>query len=275
MKSLYTSLMAFVLTLATTFIPAHAADDLTGKLAITGSSTVAPLISEIAKRFEQKHSGVRIDVQTGGSSRGITDATRGTADIGMSSRALKESEAKEVVSHTIARDGIGMLVHASNPVKNLDDAQILKIYKGEIKNWRDVGGNDAAITVINRADGRAELEQFIEYFKIKAPDITASLVSGENQHGIKTVAGDPNALIYMSIGASEQAAANGETVKLLTWNGIEASKATVSNGKLPVNRPLILVTKPDMSPLAKAFVAFATSADVHDLVTGLSYVPVQ
>ena len=100
---------------------------LSGKLTITGSSTVAPLVSEIGKRFEQLHQGVRIDVQTGGSSRGITDATRGTADIGMSSRALKDSETTGVRAHTIAQDGVAILVHASNPVSNLDEAQILGI----------------------------------------------------------------------------------------------------------------------------------------------------
>lgn len=252
-----------------------AEETLSGKLTLTGSSTVAPLISEIAKRFESRHAGVRVDVQTGGSSRGIADATKGLADIGMSSRALKETEKTNVVAHTLARDGIAMLAHASNPVKNLDDAQILAIYTGKIKNWMEVGGPDAAITVVNRADGRAEIEQFAEYFKIKTPDMVATLVSGENQHGIKTVAGDPNALIYMSVGASERAVANKEAVKILTWNGIEASSATVASGKLPMNRPLILVSRPETTPLAKAFIAFATSAEVHDLVTELSYVPVQ
>lgn len=269
------ALIAAALALAAIASPGHAEEALSGKLVITGSSTVAPLVSEIAKRFEQKNSGVRVDVQTGGSSRGITDASRGTADIGMSSRALKDSEKKDVASHVLARDGVAILVHASNPVANLDDAQILKIYKGEIRNWREVGGNDAPITVINRADGRSELELFTEHFKIKAPDIVASLVSGENQHGIKTVSGDPNALIYMSVGASEHAIASGERVKLLTWNGIEASSQTVASGKLPMNRPLILVTRAQESPLVKAFVAYATSAEVHDLVTGLSYVPVR
>lgn len=247
---------------------------LTGKLTLSGSSTVAPLVSEIAKRFEELNPGVRVDVQTGGSSRGITDATRGTVDIGMSSRALKDSEKPNVVSSVIARDGVAMLVHASNPVSDLTDAQVLAIYKGEVRNWREVGGKDAPITVINRADGRSELELMSEHLKLPPAEFKASLVSGENQHGIKTVAGDPNAVIYMSIGASEQAEANGEPVKLLRWSGIEATSATVANGKLPVNRPLILITKTEVSPLAKAFVAYAQSTAVHDLVRGLSYVPV-
>lgn len=168
-----------------------------------------------------------------------------------------------------------MLVHASNPVNNLTDAQVIAIYKGDTKSWKDVGGRDAQITVINRAGGRAELEQFTEYFNIKAPDLEASIVSGENQHGIKSVAGDPNAIIYMSVGASERAVAGGETIKILRWNGIEASSKTVADGTLPMNRPLILVSRPDApNPLADAFIAHARSKAVHDLVEQLSYVPI-
>jgi phosphate transport system substrate-binding protein len=212
---------------------------LSGRITLTGSSTVAPLVSEIAKRFEKLHPMVRVDVQTGGSSRGITDAMRGTATIGMSSRALKPAEAATLRQHIIAGDGIAMLVHASNPIDNLTDAQVLAIYKGEIKSWSKVGGLDAAITVINRAGGRSELELFTEYFNVKSADLTASIVSGENQHGIKSVAGDPNAIVYMSVGASERAIAGGEKIKILRWNGIEASSKTVANGTLPLNRPLI------------------------------------
>jgi phosphate transport system substrate-binding protein len=255
--------------------PGQAQEALSGKLTITGSSTVAPLVSEVAKRFEQLHEGVRIDVQTGGSSRGITDASRGSADIGMSSRALKDNEKTNLTPHPIARDGVAILVHASNPISDLDEAQILAIYKGEITNWREVGGEDAAITVINRADGRSELELFTEHFKVAASDLKASLISGENQHGIKSVAGDPNAIIYMSVGASERAVANGEAVKLLKWNGIEATSATVASGKLPINRPLILVTRMDPGLLVSAFITYARSAEVHDLVKELSYVPIE
>jgi phosphate transport system substrate-binding protein len=267
--------LAAVFILLALATPGHAQEALSGKLTITGSSTVAPLVSEIAKRFEQLHEGVRIDVQTGGSSRGITDATRGTADIGMSSRALKDSEKTNITPHTIARDGVAILVHASNPISDLDEAQILAIYKGETKNWREVGGEDAAITVINRADGRSELELFTEHFKVAASDLKASLISGENQHGIKSVASDPNAIIYMSVGASERAVANGEAVKLLKWNGIEATSATVASGKLPMHRPLILVTRTDPSPVVSAFITYARSVEVHDLVKQLSYVPVE
>jgi phosphate transport system substrate-binding protein len=267
--------IAFSTLLALTAAAHAQTSPLTGKVTATGSTTISPLMAEIAKRLEEKNPGLRIDIQTGGSSRGINDAAKGTADIGMTSRALKEAEKPGLASVTIALDGIIMLVHASNPVSDLTDAQVLSIYKGELKNWKDVGGKDAPITVINRAEGRSELELFTEYYKIKSADIKPSLISGENQHGIKSAASDPNAIIYMSVGASEFAAAEGEKVKLVSWNGIEANSRNVANGKLPITRPLVLVIKNDASPLVRAVVDYARSKDVQDLVRGFSYVEVQ
>src|SRR5262249_49715812 len=144
----------------------------------------------------------------------------------------------------------------------------------EIKRWSELGGPDTEITVINRAGGRSELELITEYFSVKAADLKASIVSGENQHGIKSVAGDPNAIVYMSVGAAEHAIAGGEKIKLLRWNGIEAPSKTVANGTFPVIRPLILVTRKGINPLADTFVVFARSSAVRDLVVQFSYVPV-
>jgi phosphate transport system substrate-binding protein len=248
---------------------------LVGKVTASGSTTVSPLMAEIAKRLEGTNPGLRIDIQTGGSSRGINDAIKGASDIGMTSRALKDSEKPGVTAIKIAQDGVAMLVHASNPITNLTDAQVLAIYTGSAKNWKDVGGKDAPITVINRAEGRSELELFTEYLKIKSADIKPSLVSGENQHGIKSVANDPNAIIYMSVGASEYAISEGEKLKLVSWNGIEATSKNVANATLPVTRPLILVIKNDAAPLVRTIVDYARSKAVKDLVLGFSYVELQ
>lgn len=93
--------------------------DTSGKLVVTGSSTIAPLIAEIAKRVEQQNPGVRVDVQTGGSSRGIADAKTGVGDIGMSSRNVKPDEAAELKERVLAKDGICFLVHKENPIRAL------------------------------------------------------------------------------------------------------------------------------------------------------------
>jgi len=243
------------------------------KINLTGSSTLAPLMSEIAKRYEAENPGVRIDVQTGGSSRGIADAASGAADLGMSSRALKDSEKDGRVTHTVAMDGIGILVNAANPIESLTDEQIVGIFTGVVSNWSEVGGKDAQINVVNRAEGRSELELFQEFYGLKPEDFEVDMISGENQHGIKTVAGDENAIIYMSVGASEFEAENGSPVKLLPLRAIPASSKTVGSGEYPLSRPLILITVPEPSEEVAKFIEYSLSDSVADLIVAQSYVP--
>ena len=193
------------------------------RLEITGSSTLAPLIAEIAKRYEASHPDVRVDIQTGGSSRGIADAGSGVADIGMSSRALMESEKPGLETHIVAKDGVALLIHAENPIIELIDYEIIVIYTGRISKWSEVGGRDAEINCINRANGRSEIELFQAFFGIEPEAFQPDLISGENQHGIKTVTGDPNAIIYMSIGASVFLISQGSPIMLLPLRGVAAS----------------------------------------------------
>ncbi len=243
-----------------------------GKLVITGSSTVAPLIAEMAKRFEAKHPGVRVDVQTGGSSRGINDARQGLADIGMASRALKADEA-DLTGWPVAKDGIAVIVHSDNKVKELTKEQVVGIYTGKIANWKEVGGKDAPITVVNKAEGRSTLELFIGYYKLKNEDIKASVVIGDNAQGVKTVAGNPNAIGYVSIGTAEFDAKNGTPIKLLPMDGVAASTESVRDGKFALSRTLNLITKSEPTGLAKQFLEFAQSAEVQDIVKEQYFVP--
>jgi phosphate transport system substrate-binding protein len=243
------------------------------RLVITGSSTVAPLALEIGKRFESLNAGVRVDVQTGGSSRGIADAQRGLADIGMASRALKESEG-DLHSFTIARDGICLIVHESNPIRSLSNEQVVAIYTGRIRNWSAAGGDDAPVTVVNKAEGRSTLELFLDYFQLKSPDVQADVVIGDNEQGIKTVAGNPNAIGYVSIGTAEYDASLGIPIRLLPIGGVDASVANVADKTFPLSRPLNLVTASEPSGLAKQFIEFARSDFVHDLIREQYFVPV-
>ena len=245
---------------------------LDGKLVLTGSSTIPPLAGEIAKRFEARHPGVPVDVQTGGSSRGIADVRRGTADIGMVSRALTPDEA-DLTAHAIAVDGISLIVHRDNRVAELSDRQIIDIFTGRITNWTQVGGADAPITVVNKADGRATLDLFVTHFAIDRAKIRAHVIIGDNQHGIRTVAGDPNAVGYVSIGTASFEVSRGVPIKMLRMNSVEPTLATIRSGSFPLARPLNLVTHGARAPLAEAFIAFASAEDVHDLVEAQFFVP--
>lgn len=242
------------------------------KLVLTGSSTIAPLAAEIGKRFESLHSDVRIDVQTGGSSRGISDARAKLADIGMVSRALKDDE-KDLLGFTVALDGIAVILNTANPVAALDKQQIIDIYTGKIVNWKDLGGNDAAITVVNKAEGRSTLELFLHYFGLKNTDVKPQVIIGDNQQGIKTVLGNPDAIGYVSVGTAEYEAGQGAAIKLLPLDGIAASVENVRNRSFPLSRPLNLVTRSEPTGRVKDFIEFAESPQVHDLIEAQYFVP--
>ncbi len=242
------------------------------RLTLTGSSTIAPLALELGKRFEKLNPGTRVDVQSGGSGRGVADARSGVAQIGLVSRALKPEEG-DLMAHTIAHDGVGLIVHASNPVPTLTDAQVKAIFTGQITHWRQVGGADRPITVVNKAEGRSTLELFSGYFGLKNSQIKAQVVIGDNQQGIKTVAGNPGAIGYVSVGAAEFEVDNKTPIKLLPFNGVAATVANVQAGKFPLSRPLNLVTRGAPQGAAKRLIDLARSPAVHDLVQEQFFVP--
>lgn len=248
-------------------------DKLQGKLVLTGSSTVAPLAAEIGKRFESEHPNVRVDVQMGGSSRGIADARTGVANIGMVSRSLNEQE-KDLQAFAIARDGIGIIIHKDNPVNSLTNQQVVDIYTGKTANWQQVSGKNAPITVVNKAEGRSTLELFLNYFQLENSEIKSSVVIGDNQQGIKTVAGNPNAIGYVSIGTAEYSINNSVPIKLLPLKGVAATTKNIQDGKFPLSRPLNLVTKTQPKGLDKAFIEFAQSPQVHDIIQQQDFVPI-
>ena len=244
-----------------------------GRLILTGSSTVAPLAAEIGKRFEAMYPEMRVDVQSGGSSRGIADTREGLAHIGMVSRALKTQE-EDLFAFPIARDGISIIVHRSNPITRLSDAQIAEIYTGKITNWREVGGQNGPIVVVNKAEGRSTLEIFLGYFHLKNSQIRPHVIIGDNEQGIKVVAGNPNAVGYVSIGTAEYDISHGISIKLLPIGGVEATAENIQTGSFPLSRPLNLITRTKPQGLAKRFIDFASSEEVHDIVREQSFIPI-
>ncbi len=247
----------------------HAGDK---KLVLTGASTVAPLADEIGKRFEKQHPGIQVDVQTGGSARGVTDARLGLADIGMVSRDLKSDE-QDLHAYTIAYDGVCMIVNTANTVTTLTKDQIVGIYTGRYTNWKEIGGPDRKITVVNKAEGRSTLELFLNHFGLVNSQIKAQIVVGDNEQDIKTVVGNPGAVAYVSIGSAEYDAEQGMPLKLLPMDGIKATTTNVLNRTFPLMRVLNLVTKTPAAGLNKQFIDFARSDSVHDLVKELYFVP--
>lgn len=118
--------------------PEYASKNLTGKVNIVGSTSVTPVMEAIAEEYKKLNPGVQVDITSNGSSAGIQSATEGSADIGMSSRELKDSEKSAVKETTIAIDGIAVIVNKENAVDDLTKDQIKGIFAGEIKDWSEV-----------------------------------------------------------------------------------------------------------------------------------------
>jgi len=241
-------------------------------LVVTGSSTMAPVIADIAERYEQK-TGIQVDVQGGGTGRGINDVREGLADVGMASRALYDDET-DLVAREVAADGIALIVNAANPIGALSADQVRAIYRGETTRWKAVGGPDAPITVVNKAEGRSTLDLFLHHFDLDNRNVAADVVIGENQQGIKTVAGNEHALGYVSIGAAEYETEADTAIRVLPLGGVAATTANVANKRYPLRRELNLVTVGKPSAAARKFEAFADSPAMDPVYRDHYYVPV-
>src|SRR2546422_3161630 len=241
------------------------------KLLITGSSTMAPMVSEMARRFEVLYPGMKVEVRSGGSGRGISDLRAGTSSIGMISRALLDSE-REFFAFPIARDGVALIVNHDNPVKSLSAQQTLAIITGKINNWKTVGGRDAAVMLLLRAKGQGSVELLPELLNFSHADVRAHATIVENEALIREVEAKPNAIGPVSLGESERKAQAGARIKALAFGGIAASTKTIRNGSYPVSRRLALVTRRLPEGTEKRFIDFALSGHVADFFAKYDFV---
>ncbi|EGR4061996.1 phosphate ABC transporter substrate-binding protein [Vibrio cholerae] len=247
-------------------------------ISAVGSSSVTPLMEVFSETYAKMNPEVFIEVQGPGSSAGIKAAKNGSADIGMSSRNLKDSEKEAtLVEEAIALDGIAVVVHPSNAVKGLTAEQVSEIYKGEITNWKQVGGEDKPIVAITRdtASGtRGAFEDIME-LKKKVADKEVSAISQRAQvangnGALKTmVASNPYAIGYISLGTVDT------SVHALAVNGVEASVDNVKNGTYKVSRPFLVLYKQDKpSAEAKKFLDWMLSAEAQKIVADKGYITV-
>src|SRR5579884_516118 len=242
-------------------------------LVLTGSSGMMPLLRDIGKRFESDHAGVRIDVQSGGSTRGVSDARQGLADIGMVARELKPDEAM-LHATPIALDAVCIIVNRANSVKELSDDQIARMYTRGVSNWKEVGGQDLPILLVHMADGRALLDLFLDHFKLRSTQIRADALIQDSEQGLQAVASRPGAIAYVSCSRAEAA---GENVPIhkLSSGGITPTSEHVRDGTYPLSRPLQLVTRDTPKGLTAEFIDYARSNAVVDLIQKYHFVALQ
>ncbi len=250
---------------------------LSGIVTVSGSTSVQPLAQDLADVFNEVEPDITVEIQGGGSSQGVKDASDGISAIGTSSRDLKDKE-KEfgLKEHIIAYDGIAVVAHPSNPVSNLTKDQLTKIFKGEITNWKDVGGNDAEILVVTREDGsgtRSAFEELLKLQESKDGSIVSfmksdALVADSNGVVKANVASKTDAIGYTSLGYADN------TLKKISVDGVECSDENIKNKSYAISRPFLMLTKGELKPEVQAFLDFIMSDKGQEAV-GKSYISVK
>jgi len=240
---------------------------------LTGSSTIAPILQKVAEDLQAADSSILIDVEMGGSGRGIQDAQAKQCDVGMASRELTADESKGLIVRPICFDGVALIVHASNPVANLTKAQVIDIYTGAITDWKDVGGSAGEIYLVNKAEGRATLTVFLEHFKLKAADIQPDAVVGDNAQGVRLVSGNPAAIGYVSIGEALSAVERGEELHLVGLDGILATEKTVADGTYPLRRNLNLLFPGAIDAIGQRILEHLATPRGSEILSELGFTP--
>ena len=242
---------------------------LSGTVATDGSTSMEKVIGALGEAFMEANSGVNFTYNPTGSGSGITAVSEGRCDIGLSSRALKDSEvASGLVGTVLAYDGIAVIVNPANTVEDLDIETIAKIYTGEITNWSAVGGADAEIVLVGREAGSGtrsgfeELTETVDKCKYRQELTSTGDV-------ITAVAQNPDAIGYASLASVK------DSVKALKVAGVTPTEETVKDGTYLIQRPFVLVTKEGvaLSPVAQAFFDYATKGQANDIITASGVVP--
>ena len=226
---------------SSTAAPAETTADLSGSISMVGSTSMEKLANALSEAFMEAYPNVTVTAEFVGSGAGIEAVTNGTADIGNSSRSLKDEEkAAGVVENVVAIDGIAVCVDPANEVADLTKEQLTNIYNGTVTNWKDVGGADEPIIVIGREAGsgtRGAFEELIDLVDgckyANELDSTGAVIA--------KVASTPGAIGYASLDALD------DSVKALSLEGVEATPENIKAGNYFLSRPFVMATKGEIS----------------------------
>ncbi len=237
--------------------------DLSGTVSTNGSTSMEKVMSILIEAFEEEYPNVTVTYDATGSGAGITAATEGSADIGLASRNLKDEETG-LTAYVVAIDGIAVIINPENTVEDLTLEQIAGLFNGTITNWSEVGGEDMEVAVIGREAGSGTRDGFESVVGVEDACVYDQELTSTGSV-ITAVAQNQYAIGYASL--SE--AAEDDSVKVISVDGIEATEDTVKDGSYAIQRNFNMVVNDSatLSDAAQAFLDFCLSADVADYIS--------
>ena len=250
---------------------AAAAEDLSGSISMVGSTSMEKFANAISESFMQKYPKVTVTAEFVGSGAGVEAANNGTADIGNASRNLTDEEkANGVVENIVAIDGIAVVVDPANTVEDLTKDQLAGIYKGEITNWNEVGGEDAPIVVVGRESGSGTRSAFEELLEIQDACKYSNELDSTGAVMAK-IASTPGAIGYVSLDVLD------DTVKALKLEGSEPTEENIKAGSYFLSRPFVMATKGEISEqndLVKALFDYIQSPEGTEIIKSVGLITV-
>ena len=255
---------------------------------IKGSDTLVNLALAWAEQYQNDHPDVQISVTGGGSGTGFTALINGTIDMANASRAIKSEEIEsaksagfEPIEFIVARDAIAVIVNPRNPVRELTLNEVSKIFKGEIENWSDLGGEDRPIVKLSRETNSGTHVYFLETVIRLGDKEDKSIFSADtlllpsSEGIIAEVRDNPNAIGYDGLGYVTEEVKKVALSQPGSEEFILPSAATVISGEYPVSRHLYMYTRGEPTGVQREYIDWILSADAQEIVTSLGFVPVR
>lgn len=252
---------------------APATAGLSGSVIAVGSTALQPLAQEGATEFMAKNSGVSVQVQGGGSGTGLKQVASKACDIGNSdlfaSDKLDAATAAPLVDHKVCVVGFAAVTSTDVTVKSLTNDQLIGIFTGKITNWKDVGGKDEKIILINRPASSGTRFTFDKYALNGATEAAGVALTEDSSGAIHTaLAANPGSISYLAIPYVDN------TVNALQLNGVDATNDNIASGKYAIWSYEHMYTNGDATGAVKAFLDFMVSSDFAPQITKLNYIPI-
>lgn len=265
--------LAIALTIALgTPLPAlgsNSESNLSGILLIAGNGPERHLLVFLAQEFEKHHPSVSIDLFWHPNAKPIRTIQLDEADIGVTGE-----EVPGLRSTIVGRDGIAILTNFSNPIKELTKQQVADVFSGKVRFWSEINEEapELKIVLINRANNQNIRQGFQKSLRIKRISRTAR-VEGSERHAINAVTGALEAITFVSMAPALRSKEDGISINLLFVDRIEPEYQTVLDGRYPLQRPIVFLSKPEPSDLVLAFEQFVLSPAGQKLVKKVKYYP--